>query len=201
MNLSDDTIRTKAHKRILLFSPFTFSPTPTPSPIPTSNPYPPLLIIHLKRLLAFTKLQTPISFPLHLPMEQWCQESGCVFQSTISSSSSLEDKPKVTYSLSAVVVHHGGSYGGHYIAYVKRPVLHQGTADTGEEEETSNKMKYSWFYTSDASTSVASEQSVKQQEGYILFYERDDHAIHQEQEYQEQEYQEQEHQEEKSETF
>lgn len=55
------------------------------------------------------------------------------------------------YTLTAVVVHSGGSTGGHYICYIHKPG--------------------GWFYCSDASVRRATEQEVMNCQAYMLFYE------------------------------
>lgn len=123
---------------------------------------PPVLIIHLKRLLVRGKCSKFVAFPLHLSIRDFV---GTVIDKntrgehhnmkntpveTVNTETSNSYDDDMSYSLNAVIVHQGGALGGHYIAYVK--------------------VNQVWYYTSDTQTRAASESEVLKTEAYMLFY-------------------------------
>ena len=116
---------------------------------------PPVLGLHLKRLLPGGKFSGHIDFDMILDVLPFvgkkiptstCENvggSGCVVDNGDSA-------PLCRYGLRAVIVHKGGGMGGHYVAYVCREGV--------------------WYYTSDLTTRPVCESEVLKCEAYMLLY-------------------------------
>lgn len=106
---------------------------------------PKILCFHLKWLMYNSgnlyKKDTKMHFPLSLPLTPDLSENICYIKLT----------QPVTYKLTAVVEHLGGSSGGHYITY--------------------KLAEDSWYKCSDISVALASASAVSQAQPYMLFYE------------------------------
>lgn len=110
---------------------------------------PPNLAICLKRFKSstgyfnsFSKNNKEVQFPMELDMTKYCITTN--------------SNEKVFYDLYAIMVHHGGMGGGHYIAYAKHYI----------------KGQSQWFYFSDSSFRKVSERDVLNAQAFMLFYER-----------------------------
>jgi len=78
-----------------------------------------------------------------------------------------EEAPASTvYRLVAVVVHMGGLFGGHYVAYVRLGV----DSEKVDGEDFANQG--GWAYCSDTATRACGWEEVQRSQAYILFYER-----------------------------
>ena len=135
-NCNNESVRRDVRKRLLLVS------------------LPPVLILHLKRLLPGGKCSKFVSFPLELSMKDYV---GVVMGKPKDVDGNADcdgcfSDHDCLYGLYAVVVHQGSALGGHYIAYVK--------------------LCNQWYYTSDTSTRSATETEVLKAEAYMLFYKR-----------------------------
>ncbi|CAK4386350.1 unnamed protein product [Aphanomyces euteiches] len=100
----------------------------------------PFLILHLKRLTKAKKISRHVSFSFDLDVSPYVAMDA------------YGPHLPTTYSLQAVIVHSGGRFGGHYVAYVKH----------GSD----------WFHTSDTSVHRVSKDVVLAAEAYMLFYAR-----------------------------
>jgi ubiquitin C-terminal hydrolase len=71
-------------------------------------------------------------------------------------------------------VHSGGSYGGHYTAYVRRSRDKEpdGQGREGKREEDDQQQESGWWYTSDTYTHAVDFSEVQRAEAYMLFYDR-----------------------------
>jgi hypothetical protein len=116
---------------------------------------PQVVVLHLKRFREvgtglFSKIQTHVSFPMTLDLEEFTH--GIDGHPVAPGADSL-----VRYELFGVVVHQGGGLsGGHYVAYA-RPL---GAPPT------------SWYFASDSSARWASAAEVLAAQAYLLFYQR-----------------------------
>ncbi|TPX34515.1 hypothetical protein SmJEL517_g02840 [Synchytrium microbalum] len=111
---------------------------------------PPVLCLHLKRF-KFTrhircKIDTYVRFPITDFNIAPYTRNGV-----------LGDAKPVWYDLYAVIVHHGSSGSGHFLAFTWSP-------------ENS-----SWFQMNDGSAKATSPEDVAQQQAYMLFYSRRNH--------------------------
>jgi len=124
---------------------------------------PPILVVHLKRLLPGYKLYTHVDAPIRgfdptpFLAQQATPESKDHStpdggSSSGSSSSSSDDRP--VYDLFAVVNHFGTSAGGHYLTYAL------------------NKKKNQWYQFDDSHVSKIDENEVISKSAYMLFYQR-----------------------------
>lgn len=108
---------------------------------------PEVLVVHLKRFsysrFLKNKLDTFVDFPVHnLDLSKYVNRNGAAAPQSY------------VYELYAVSNHYGGLGGGHYTAYAK---LIEGN---------------SWYHFDDSHVSSVSEDSIKTQAAYVLFYRR-----------------------------
>ena len=97
---------------------------------------PKCLVLHLKR---FTYGQGKVNKPI-------------AFEPKLTIPVGSDAKETVSYQLTGIVVHHGGSvHSGHYVAYIRSP---NGT----------------WYEMNDATVTSVSIQKVQSQQAYICFY-------------------------------
>uniref|UniRef100_A0A1B6EAV3 Uncharacterized protein n=1 Tax=Clastoptera arizonana TaxID=38151 RepID=A0A1B6EAV3_9HEMI len=124
---------------------------------------PPIMIFHFKRfqmqMCSFRKITRHVFFPVVLDIAPFCSPQ-CRTKSV------SPDQSQILYSLYAVVEHMGTLHGGHYVAYVK--VRSKDAYDPTTKEPKPGK----WYYISDSSVSLASEERVLKSQAYLLFYER-----------------------------
>ena len=109
--------------------------------------YPPVLVVHLKRLTFFDKIAKPVDYPA-----VW--EPSPFFMAEPDDADTPDRPQPPTYDLAAVVEHQGGPSGGHYIAVARRPGGGPG----------------SWDRASDARVTPVSEDAARRTQGYMLFY-------------------------------
>lgn len=118
---------------------------------------PGVLRLHLKRFrwsgARREKIQTHVEFPLSLDLRAYSTTTTAA--ATLRDTMLLlpDDAGSFVYDLVGVIVHEGrGINSGHYVSYCYN-------ASVG-----------SWIHCNDARVSVASEQTVLQAQGYVLFY-------------------------------
>jgi ubiquitin C-terminal hydrolase len=113
---------------------------------------PPVLVLHLKRLLPFAKVHTHVDAPLTLDLAPYM-----VAQPTTSTPSPLPPPgggdqvgQPLWYTLFGVTEHAGGRSGGHYVMH----------GHGGDE----------WVTASDASVAAVSADAVRHKQAYMLWY-------------------------------
>ena len=101
---------------------------------------PPILIIHLKRFSANSKIDTTVDFPIeNLDLTQYVINKN-------------NQEGHLLYDLFAISNHFGGLGGGHYIAYAK------------------NYLNNEWYEFNDSSCHKISIDSLVSSSAYVLFY-------------------------------
>jgi ubiquitin C-terminal hydrolase len=130
-----------------------------------SQPLPPILCLHLSRLVysstqrRMIKIQASVAYPLRLDVAAYVESNSST--STISPLSSNADMNKSNvYWLRAVVVHNGGSDVGHYTSYVRI-----------DEDGTSAESRRKWVFVSDSSVRSCTEEQALAAQAFMLFYE------------------------------
>jgi hypothetical protein len=134
---------------------------------------PPVLVLHLKRLLPFAKVHTHVDAPLRLdlapymvspksnpaPLEGTGEASARASlssplktQTQVASPALSAHQPPVWYSLFGITEHAGGRSGGHYVMHG-----HGGNSDE-------------WVTVSDSSVTPMSASAVRQKQAYMLWY-------------------------------
>lgn len=122
---------------------------------------PPVLIIHLKRFqrtwTSVDKLATPVRYPLHnLDLTAYWPATPIVdphYKKLIRDLPHRGQVPPFVYDLAAVTVHQGTLKGGHYTAFVKKPMK-------------------GWCYFDDANVTQVPETAALSRNAYLLFYHR-----------------------------
>ena len=127
---------------------------------------PNILAIQLKRF-AFgkygMKIENKISFPLRLDMSQYISRDNQVGKT--AKNKGKGDSGPIIYSLYGVLVHSGHSlHSGHYYCYVKCP-------------------SGAWVCCDDDLIQQVSEKKVMEQKAYMLFYCKEGHHPHREQDH------------------
>ncbi|KAF2835971.1 ubiquitin carboxyl-terminal hydrolase 2 [Patellaria atrata CBS 101060] len=114
---------------------------------------PPVLSIHLKRFehaKTATKLNTKLSFPIHLDMHPYTTAVLAPKQVAKDRAIPSPHPPSTTYELSSVIVHKGNLDSGHYVGYCK---------EGGD-----------WFLFDDSKVVLVEEREVLKADAYLLFY-------------------------------
>lgn len=124
---------------------------------------PRVLVIHLKRLMPQGKIRSVVDFPLELDMSghvgnvdladtQFAEKkvNGVDINDILGSNHKKKHDHIRRYQLAAVVCHSGSSYGGHYSSYIK--------------------YQDHWYFISDQTVTLTSQQAVLKAEAYMLFY-------------------------------
>ncbi|GAB5371425.1 hypothetical protein AAMO2058_001578800 [Amorphochlora amoebiformis] len=137
---------------------------------------PPILVVHLKRLLQRYKIQTFVDTPLKgfdvspylaksASDEVTIQNLSKTFgadakdeKAAASMNSNPIKKSDRLYDLYAVINHYGSAYGGHYVAFAK--------AKKGMDD--------SWYCFDDSRVTKIKEEDVVTRHAYMLFYKRRD---------------------------
>ncbi|KAJ3056412.1 Ubiquitin carboxyl-terminal hydrolase 45 [Rhizophlyctis rosea] len=94
----------------------------------------------------------------------------------IAPPSTIASKPETTkYRLYGVVVHMGGLFGGHYVAYIRVPPKADTTGEDKKnafEDEEEEESGGGWAYCSDTHVKSCGWEEVEKAQAYILFYEK-----------------------------
>ena len=117
----------------------------------TVHEAPAVLVVHLKRFDHWGgKIDARVAF-----------SDVVSLRGRMSDDAEESERPPV-YRLYAAIVHAGGSVdGGHYYAYARRIEAGEGADDEGE-----------WYAMDDSSVRRASLAEVREEQAYVLFYER-----------------------------
>ena len=117
----------------------------------TVHEAPAVLVVHLKRFDHWGgKIDARVAF-----------SDVVTLTGRMSDDAEESERPPV-YRLYAAIVHAGGSVdGGHYYAYARRIEAGEGADDEGE-----------WYAMDDSSVRRASLAEVREEQAYVLFYER-----------------------------
>lgn len=117
----------------------------------TVHEAPAVLVVHLKRFDHWGgKIDACVAF-----------SDVVSLRGRMSDDAEESERPPV-YRLYAAIVHAGGSVdGGHYYAYARRIEAGEGADDEGE-----------WYVMDDSSVRRASLAEVREEQAYVLFYER-----------------------------
>ena len=117
----------------------------------TVHEAPAVLVVHLKRFDHWGgKIDARVAF-----------SDVVTLRGRMSDDAEESERPPV-YRLYAAIVHAGGSVdGGHYYAYARRIEAGEGADDEGE-----------WYAMDDSSVRRASLAEVREEQAYVLFYER-----------------------------
>ncbi|KAJ3278112.1 hypothetical protein HK104_002640 [Borealophlyctis nickersoniae] len=131
---------------------------------------PQTLVIHLKRFQQIgifssrtRKIDDPVAFDEFISLDPWLAPPK---PSDASASAPSKQKGR-KYRLYGVVVHMGGLFGGHYIAYVRLDGAKAKEAEGNEDEGVGG-----WAYCSDTHVRRCGWEEVQKSQAYLLFYER-----------------------------
>jgi len=151
---------------------------------------PEILCIHLQRLVGngqkngywnAEKNSDSIEFPLKLDLYPFSSQYKGNFSCPGPTETSSRRKPpkslhsKILFNLKAVVVHLGGAGGGHFIAFreicgpTKSSVLDDKNVSPSDSEDGDQ----SWIMISDSDSQPVSRETVRNQQAYMLFYEKE----------------------------
>mmetsp|Transcript_29561 Transcript_29561/g.47191 ORF Transcript_29561/g.47191 Transcript_29561/m.47191 type:complete len:830 (-) Transcript_29561:64-2553(-) len=149
---------------------------------------PPILVVHLKRLVQGGKIQTFVDFPIHsfdptAYLTESAKGGSVSVQHCAHEMENKQRKPKAggspispsvpapgppgsksmamaapLYDLYAVINHYGGAGGGHYVAFAR-----VGTEKSG-----------TWFRFDDSAVTRIAEEDVVTRNAYVMFYRRRD---------------------------
>ncbi|KND04575.1 uncharacterized protein SPPG_00296 [Spizellomyces punctatus DAOM BR117] len=157
-------VRSRAYKRYLLHS------------------VPDVLVMHLKRFqqVGFggrtRKVEDPVAFEEYLDLSPFMAPDEVEEAVQGSDTQPMGRRDGGRYRLNGVVVHGGGLFSGHYIAYV-RIGTSTNTLDSIAVKDEANTVDLDeeaveWVYCSDTHVRPSSWEEVARCQAYILFYER-----------------------------
>ena len=115
---------------------------------------PPALILHLKRFQQTGLFGRTKKIDDFVQFDEYLETDPFVMSPTAKIT---EPSAGIKYRLYGVVVHSGGMFGGHYIAYVR--------------VKGSDGQPDAWVYCSDSHTRASSWEEVAKSQAYMLFYE------------------------------
>ncbi|TPX67395.1 hypothetical protein SpCBS45565_g03847 [Spizellomyces sp. 'palustris'] len=157
-------VRRRAYKRYLLHS------------------MPDVLVMHLKRFqqVGFggrtRKVEDPVAFEEYLDLSPFMAPDEVEEAVQGSDTQPMGRRDGGRYRLNGVVVHGGGLFSGHYIAYVRIGTTTNTLDNIAVKDEVKiidlEEEAVEWVYCSDTHVRPSSWEEVARCQAYILFYER-----------------------------